>query len=93
MKEEENNAVIELINEEGSTESFEHVMTVSYKESPYLIMHPLDAEDEGEVVVMSIQAGEDGTESYEIVTDEHLAENVFREFQMILEADEFEDQE
>ena len=91
MSEEEKSAVIELINEDGEPEQFEHVMTLSYEENAYLIMHPMDAEDEGEVVVMAIVADENGDESYEMVEDEELAGHVFDEFLMILEEDETEE--
>lgn len=85
---EEKQAIIELFNEDNEPEQFEHVMTLSYEENAYLIMHPVEAEDEGEVVVMAIHAEENGDESYEIVEDEDLAARVFNEFLLILEEDE-----
>jgi len=80
---------VELINEFGEAERFEHVMTLEYKDQPYLILHPVDEEDEGAVVVFSITS-EDGQESYDVVEDEQLSSEVFSEFLMILESDEEE---
>ena len=82
--------VIELINENGEPEAFEHVMTLEYKEHAYLIMHPVGAEDvdDGEVVVLSVDTDDDGQEVYNLVEDPELAQNVFDEFLLILESDE-----
>ena len=90
---EQNEAIIELINEHGEPERFEHIMTLEYKEHAYLIMHPADAEDadEGEVVVLSVDTDDDGEEVYNIVEDPELAQGVFDEFLMILESDEAEE--
>ena len=90
---EQNEAIIELINENGEPEQFEHIMTLEYKEHAYLIMQPAEAEDaeEGEVVVMSVDTDENGEEVYNIVEDPELAQGVFDEFLMILESDEADD--
>ncbi len=85
------NEVVELINEFGTAEQFEHVMTLEYKDQPYLILHPLDEEDEGAVVVFAVTTDEDGNESYDVVEDETLSSEVFSEFLMILESDETEE--
>ncbi len=92
MSQEMNDAIIELINEQGEPEKFEHLMTLEYKEKAYLIMHPAEAEDvdDGEVVVLAVNTDDDGEEVYEIVEDEKLAQEVFEEFLLILDSDEEE---
>ena len=90
MSQENQAMTIELINENGQAESFDHIMTLEYKERVYMIMHPLEANDleDGEVVVFSVTGQEEGQELYEIVQDEALAQEVFDEFLLILESDE-----
>jgi hypothetical protein len=92
MSQDNREAVVEMINEKGETEPFEHIMTLEYKDRVYMIMHPAAEEgpeqaEEDEVVVFSVTE-EDGEALYEIVQDEKLAQEVFDEFLMILEADE-----
>jgi uncharacterized protein YrzB (UPF0473 family) len=89
---EEKEPIIELLNENNEPERFEHIMTLEYKEKPYLIMHPVDDKDleEGEVVIFSIVTDDKGEEYYEALEDEGLLEEVFNEFLLILETDEEE---
>jgi len=89
----EDESIIELLNEDNQPERFEHLMTLSYKENPYLVMHPVESKDEGEVVIFAVEnEGEDG-ESYRIVDDEKLAQEVFDEFLLILDSDEDDEEE
>lgn len=90
MEQDTSPEIVELINEFGEPERFEHVMTLEYQENPYLVMHPQDADDEGAVVVFRIVTDDAGEETYEVVEDEELSNAVFSEFLMILEAGEEE---
>jgi len=91
MDQQQSPEIVELINEFGEPERFEHVMTLEYQEKPYLVMHPEDADDEGAVVVFRIVTDEAGEETYEVVEDEEESGAVFSEFMMILEAGEEEE--
>ena len=79
-----NENVIELIDEEGETVEFEHLLTFEYGESFYVALlpvEPLEGMDEGEVLLMKvIEEGEEDV-FLPIETEEELegAWNAFLE--------------
>ncbi len=90
MKEEANNYeedenVVELIDEEGNTVSYEHLMTFEYKKEWYVALAPLADEeaaeesDEEEVYIYHL-VGEEDNESLEAIEDEAFLDEVFDEF-------------
>lgn len=90
MKEEQNNYeedenLVELIDEEGNTLQFEHLMTFEYKGEWYVALAPyLTAEeaddDEGDEVSIYHIVGEEDDESLETIDDDELLDEVFAEF-------------
>ena len=92
MKEEQNNYeedenLVELIDEEGNTLQFEHLMTFEYKKEWYVALAPLflpeeasDDEDEGDEVSIYHIVGEEDNESLETIDDDELLDEVFAEF-------------
>ena len=93
MKEEredydEENNIVELIDEEGNSMRYEHLMTFEYKGEWYCAFTPVleadeaeeDDEEEGdEVVIYRLKGGEDD-ETLEPIEDDALLDEVFAEF-------------
>lgn len=76
--------VVELIDEEGKTYRYEHILTFAYKGEWYCALAPEGAEegdeDEGdEVAIYHLVGGEDD-EQLETIEDETLLDEVFAEF-------------
>ncbi len=93
MKEETNNYdddnTVELVDEEGNTLTFEHLLTFEYKDEWYIALTPVrEPEEEGEndedeendeVVIYHLVGGEDD-EQLETIDDDTLLDEVFAEF-------------
>ena len=87
--------IVELLDEEGNTVRFEHVMTVEYQGDAYILLAPAEPmEDLADDEVMILKIGEDdsGEEVYETVEDEDTLQAVFEEYLRIAEADEDDEQ-
>ena len=92
----EDNAIIELTDENGETNEFEFLTTVEYQEELYVILMPLcaeedeDDEEEGEeVVILKIEKDpETKDDIYVYVNDEDVCEKVFELFLQSLEEEE-----
>ena len=88
---ESGNEIIELLDEDGKSVRFEHLMTVEYEGDPYVLLVPIDEVedvDEDEVIILRIEAGADGEDAYVGVEDEDLLEKIFERYLEIAEADE-----
>lgn len=99
-KEEENNYeeddnIVELVDEEGNSYRYEHLMTFEYKGEWYCALTPEavseEAEDdeEGEEVAIYHIVGEENDEHLEAIEDEQFLDEVFAEF--CNQYDDFED--
>ena len=85
--------VVELVDEDGNTVRFEHLMTLEYEGKPYICLVPLDPmEDvsEDELVILRIDTDEEGNDVYATVDDEAELDAVFEKYLEIAEADEGE---
>lgn len=90
MKEERNdydeeNNIVELVDEDGNTLRYEHLMTFEYKNEWYCAFTPEqpaeEAEDgEGDEVAIFHIVGEEDDESLEQIEDDSLLDEVFAEF-------------
>ena len=88
--------IIELIDDEtGAAVPFEHLATIEHEGEYYIALMVIDEEEgndeEGEVVIMKIEADDEGNECYVCVEDEELQETVFAKFLQLME--EAEDEE
>ncbi len=90
MKEERNDYedednIVELVDEDGNTQRFEHVGTIEYKGEWYCFFTPEkteeseDDEDGDEVAVFHL-VGEEDDERLETIEDDALLDEVFAEF-------------
>lgn len=93
MKEERNdydeeNNIVELVDDEGNTLRYEHIMTFEYKNEWYCAFTPEktaeepseDDEEEGDEVAIFRIAGEEDDETLEPIEDDELLDEVFAEF-------------
>jgi uncharacterized protein YrzB (UPF0473 family) len=88
---ESGNEIIELLDEDGKSVRFEHLMTVEYEGNPYVLLVPIDEVedvDEDEVIILRIEEGEDGEDAYVGIEDEDMLEKIFEKYLEIAEADE-----
>lgn len=85
--EEERDGLIVLVDEDGEEVEFEHLDTIEMDEKEYVILIPYQ-EDEGEnaeelqeeVVILRIEHGAEGEDSFVSIEDEHELNQVFEEF-------------
>lgn len=79
---------VSLLDEEGNTIEFEHLMTLEYNGHHYIALSP--AEDESEedmVVILRIEQDKNGEDIYTHIEDEDEMQGAFMEFLSILEED------
>ena len=69
--------IISLIDDEGNEVPFELLDIVEYEGGKYLILYPLEDEDDGAVLILQAQEEEDGNEGYVTIEDEGLLDTVF----------------
>ena len=83
--------IVELVDENDKTVRFEHLATLPYKEDVYVLLVPIDeVEDVGEdeVVILRIEEGGDGEDTYVGIEDEETLDAVFEEYLKLAEQDE-----
>ncbi len=89
MIEESNNydddSVVTLVDEDGKSLKFEHLMTFEYKGEWYIALAPVEApeegdEDEGEEIAIYHIVGDEDNEELETIEDDALLDEVFAEF-------------
>lgn len=92
MSEEERDDIVVLIGEDGEEVEFEHIDTVELNGSEYVVLLPLDEqenEEVDEVVILKIERNEEGEDSFVTVDDEEELNKVFEEFKTRME-DEYD---
>ena len=91
MKEERNDYtedenIVELVDDEGVTHRYEHLMTFEYKGEWYCAFTPeqpaeeADEDEEGDEVAIFHLVGEEENEDLEIIESDELLDEVFAEF-------------
>jgi len=83
MSEDERDDIIVLIGEDGEEVEFEHLDTVELDGNEYVILLPLDEEENeevDEVVILKVDHNEDGEDAFVTVDDEEELNKVFEEF-------------
>ena len=103
MKEEyndyEDDNIVELVDEEGNTLRYEHLMTFEYKNEWYIALTPEvpaeeveEDDEEGEEIAIYHLVGDEEDERLETIEDEALLDEVFAEFCNIYEDSEDADE-
>jgi uncharacterized protein YrzB (UPF0473 family) len=88
MSEEERDDIIILIGEDGEEVEFEHLDTVELNGNEYVILLPLDEEENeevDEVVILKVDHNEDGEDAFVTVDDDEELNKVFEEFKTRME--------
>jgi uncharacterized protein YrzB (UPF0473 family) len=92
----ERDDIVVLVDEDGEEVEFEHIDTIEMKGNEYVVLAPLEAEDDDndddeveEVIILKIDHGEDGEDTFVTIEDDSELEEVFELFQTRLE-EEFE---
>lgn len=86
--------LIELVDEEGNAEQFEHLATLEHEGKSFVLVTPYfedeeeydEDDDDMEVLVLRIEADENGEDTYVPEEDEQLSEAVFNKFQAMIES-------
>ena len=89
----EQDNVVELVDEDGNSVRFEHLMSLEHEGKFYICLVPLDPmEDvsEDELVILRIETDAEGNDVYATVDDEAELDAVFEKYLEIAEADEQE---
>lgn len=90
MSEDERDDIIVLIGEDGEEVEFEHLDTVEMEGNEYVILLPLDEEENeevDEVVILKVDHNDDGEDAFITVDDEEELNKVFEEFKTRMEED------
>lgn len=85
----EQDNIVELIDENDNVVRFQHIITIEYEGEKYALLSPiedLEDVDEGEVVIVRIEEGEE-QDAYIGVEDEDLLDAVFARYLEIVEED------
>ena len=92
----EQNNIIELVDEEGESVEFEHLMTLEHEGAHYIVLmapeseaDPEPDEDEGEVLILRLEKDEKGEDCY-VTIDDDVAQAVFDKFVAALEEEDDE---
>ena len=86
----EEDDIVELIDENGEKNLFEHLATLEYKGESYLALCDPDADDEDlEVFILKIEQDENGDDVY-TVPDDDVADAVFE--QLVRLSDSMDDE-
>ena len=86
-------AIIELVDDEGNEVAFEHLMSLEHKGNVYICLAPLEPmEDvaEDELVIMKILQDENGNDYYSTIDSEEELNEAFEKYLELAEADEEE---
>lgn len=87
MGEDERDDIVVLIGEDGEEVEFEHLDTIEMNGNEYVILLPLDGQDDevDEVVILKVDHNEDGEDAFVTVDDEEELNEVFEEFKERME--------
>jgi putative Holliday junction resolvase len=83
--------MVELIDENGNPCSFEHLMTLEYKEKYYLILvagEDSETDEEGEIVIMMIDKDDKGEDCYVPVEDPDTMQAVYDLYVQTVESED-----
>ena len=94
VEDEQEGGIVELIDEDGQSVRFEHLMTLEHEGELYVMLTALEATpdtDEDEVFILKIDKDEQGEDCYVTIDDEDTLQAVFDKFVAISETDVLDD--
>lgn len=87
----ERDGIVKLVDDEGKEVEFEYITTIEMDDKVYLVLHPVDAEEDEEVIILKVEKSEDGEDNL-VTLEEEEEEKVFEEFNRLIEEEyEFEE--
>ncbi|MBQ7307964.1 MAG: DUF1292 domain-containing protein [Clostridia bacterium] len=91
----ENDDIVTLLSATGEQIDFLEIAGIAYKGKFYAILQPvelLDGMSEDEALVFQVSRGENGEDKFEIELDEDIIEAVFKEYNILYEEAQKENQ-
>ena len=88
MPNEEYDDIITLTSESNEEIDFVNIAQIVYQSKIYAILQPvelLDGMDEDEAFVFEVKTDEEGQNSFTIVTDDEIVDEVFSRYNQLLE--------
>jgi uncharacterized protein YrzB (UPF0473 family) len=80
--------VLELIDENGTVTRFEHLLTLDYDGSEYIVitpLEPIDGIEEDAVVILRLEQDENGDDIFVPIEDEEELHEVYEAFVQFVE--------
>lgn len=93
IMDENNGNIIELVDEDGESVEFEHLMTLEHEGEYYIVLMAVEDDednDEGEVLILKVEKDEKGEDCYVTVDDDNVTQAVFDKFIAAIEEDDDE---
>jgi uncharacterized protein YrzB (UPF0473 family) len=94
VNEENEKAIVELVDENGDVDEFEHIMTIEHKGSEYVLLSPIKDMEEikkDEVFIMKL-SNKEGEDWLEPVEDDKIADEVYDIYCEILDEEDEDEQ-
>ena len=77
---EEEVSILTLTDENGNDVEFEYLDCIEYQDKEYLILMPVEEEENNEIVILEVEPVDEETENYLAVSDEAVLEAVYAIF-------------
>ena len=77
---EEEVSILTLTDENGNDVEFEYLDCIEYQDKEYLILMPVEEEENNEIVILEVEPVDEETENYLAVSDEDVLDAVYAIF-------------
>ena len=77
---EEEVSILTLTDENGNDVEFEYLDCIEYQDKEYLILMPVEEEENNEIVILEVEPVDEETENYLTVSDEAVLDAVYAIF-------------
>ena len=77
---EEEVSILTLTDENGADVEFEYLDCIEYQDKEYLVLMPVEEEENNEIVILEVEPVDEENENYLSVTDEAVLEAVYAIF-------------
>ena len=77
---EEEVSILTLTDENGADVEFEYLDCIEYQNKEYLVLMPVEEEENNEIVILEVEPVDEETENYLAVSDETVLDAVYAIF-------------
>ena len=77
---EEEVSILTLTDENGNDVEFEYLDCIEYQNKEYLVLMPVEEEENNEIVILEVEPVDEETENYLAVSDEAVLDAVYAIF-------------